>query len=94
MSKNVINQWERFCPSCGKNLKKHREGRACPKFEGKTVCVQCCNNCEDYDKDANGISDLWTCKYYTNRFRDYADPLDGFAAERIRDIKKRIEAAQ
>lgn len=34
------------CPGCGN--KHFRESRQCPLYEGESVCITCCQNCEFY----------------------------------------------
>lgn len=34
------------CPGCGN--KHFRESRQCPLYEGESVCIICCENCEFY----------------------------------------------
>ena len=34
------------CPGCGNKI--FRESRQCPLYEGESVCITCCQNCEFY----------------------------------------------
>lgn len=48
------------CPGCGS--KYFKESRQCPLYEGESVCINCCQNCEFYS-----LKGFITCGFYIQR---------------------------
>ncbi|NBH61595.1 hypothetical protein D1155_08030 [Anaerotruncus sp. 80] len=59
------------CPKCG-NF-DYREGRCCPQYDGKPVCIRCCRECGYYNPSPMGLH----CRYYIYNPRpDYDGEID------------------
>lgn len=59
------------CPKCG-NMDV-RESRQCPKLSGRPVCIRCCHECIEYDRDPGST---WPCRYYINHPERFRAPLE------------------
>lgn len=60
------------CPKCGNY--DYREGRQCPEYGGKTVCITCCMECVYYSREVIGPA----CRWHINH------PQVNWAAEVIK----------
>ena len=73
------------CPRCGNQ--DYREARQCPQYDGRPVCIRCCQECGYYDPSPMALHCRWHIHHPKPDYRAEIEKL----TRQIRTKERQVE---